>query len=81
MIKTLQRVPTEAQEGIRAPGAGVTGGWELPDMDGYWEPNLDLVEEQQVFFTQEPSLQPLIYCLDDTQNWPFLEGSINKCSE
>lgn len=30
---------------------------------GYWEPNLDPLQKQQVCLTPEPSLQPLIFSL------------------
>ena len=42
--------------GVRSPGAGVTASCELPC--GYGELNLGSLEEQPVFLTAEPSLQP-----------------------
>lgn len=42
--------------GVRVPGAGIADRCELPG--GSWELNHGPVEEQAVFSTAEPSLQP-----------------------
>jgi hypothetical protein len=48
------------EEGVRPPWTGVTDSCEL--LHGGWELNLDPLQEQPVFLTTEPSLQPnLIY--------------------
>jgi len=46
-------------KGVRSPGTGVTDRCELPC--GCWELNLGPLEEQLVFLTPEPSLQPIRY--------------------
>ena len=51
-------------EGVRSSGTGVTDRFELPY--GFWELNPGLLEEQAVFLTAEPSLQPWLlsfYCV------------------
>lgn len=45
------RYPQSPGEGIRSPGAEVTGGCELPNMGAGNSP----LEEQEVFSTAEPS--------------------------
>ena len=39
-----------------SPGAGVTGGCEAAMWE--WEPNLHSLQDQQMLFISEPSLQP-----------------------
>ena len=53
------RVPRRSEEGIgySNPGTGVTGGCESPR--GCWEPNLDPLQQLQVFLASEPSVRPL----------------------
>lgn len=46
--------PTEVRRGIGAPRVRVRDSCELPR--GWWESNLDPLEEQQVFFTNYLSL-------------------------
>jgi hypothetical protein len=43
-------------EGVRSPVTGVTDSCEPPC--GYWELNPGLLDEQSVFLTTEPPLQP-----------------------
>jgi hypothetical protein len=43
---------------IISTGTGVADGCELPC--GSWKLNLDLLEEQPVLLTNEPSLQPYL---------------------
>lgn len=47
------------EEGIRSPGAGVTGECELPAL-GAGSRTLDLCRGCLVFFVTEPSLQPSV---------------------
>lgn len=52
----------DPKEGGRSLGAGVTGSFEEPDTVGINQ--TDPLEEQQVFLTSEPYLQPLnLQCL------------------
>jgi hypothetical protein len=46
----------KSEEGVRSTGTGVTDGCKLPS--GCWELNLRPLEEQPLFLTAEPSLQP-----------------------
>lgn len=48
------RYPWRPEESITSPVAGITGGFELPDV-GCWELNSGPVGEQQVPLTTEPS--------------------------
>lgn len=41
----------KTEEGIRSPVAGVTGSWELPDVDAWNQ------KRQQLLITAEPSLK------------------------
>lgn len=60
-------MPSE-NRGHGSPGPGVTGSYELPC--GFWEPNPDPLQEWQMLFTTEPSLQLLSHA-------PFLCCSSN----
>lgn len=51
------RFPNRTEEGTGFPRARITGSYELPC--ACWEPNLNLLQEWQVFLTAELSLQPL----------------------
>jgi hypothetical protein len=53
-VLLLCMVFAKAREGVRSPGTGITVGCEPPY--GWWELNLDLLEEQPVLFSTEPSL-------------------------
>jgi hypothetical protein len=61
-------------EGVRSPGTGLTGSYELPC--GCWELNPDPLEHQPVLLTAEPSLQHILICcrvkLASTLNLPPL---------
>jgi hypothetical protein len=49
-------LPACVCEGVKCPGTGATDSCELPC--GYWELNLDPLEEHPVLLTTKPSLQP-----------------------
>lgn len=50
-------VPVEARRGCaRSPGTGITSGCKIPCR--YLDSNPDPLEEQSVFLTAEPALQP-----------------------
>ena len=51
-------------KGVGSPGTRVTNSCELPC--GCWELNPGPLQEQQVFLTTEPSLQPLFQDLIPT---------------
>lgn len=48
--------PGRSEEGIRSPGTGINGDYELPR--GCWDLNPGLLQEQ-VLLAAEPSLQAL----------------------
>lgn len=50
-------VPTEWEEGVQVPGAGVTGSSELSDE--CLDLNLGPLEEQQVVLNTKPALQAM----------------------
>ena len=52
-------MPTETRKDVGSSGPEVTAGCELPC--GNWEPNIGLLQEQQVLLTTESSLKPQIY--------------------
>lgn len=47
----------EPEEGARYPGTGLTDGCERPCES--WESNFALMQEQPLFLSAEPTLQPL----------------------
>lgn len=53
--------PGRLEEGIRSPETGVTDNGEQPC--GCWELNVDLLQEQQLFLTAAPSVQPQVRIL------------------
>ena len=53
---SLCLVPEEDKEGIGSPGILVTDCYKTPCASG--EPNPGPLQDQQVFLTAEPSLQP-----------------------
>ena len=53
LVCHMHAAPMEAEEGVGSPGTGVTDGYEPPY--GCWELNQDLLEEQPVLLTAEPS--------------------------
>jgi hypothetical protein len=57
-------MPKEARRDVRSLRTEVTGGCDLSPL--FWQPNLGSLQEQQVFLTTEPSLQPLSLCFYGT---------------
>lgn len=52
--------PTEVRKGMRAPGIGVTGGWEPCEC---WEPNSGALKEQQCSQSPGPPSSPVVLVL------------------
>jgi hypothetical protein len=54
----------------RSPGTGVTDSCKLPR--GWWERNLDPLQEQPVLLAPEPFLQPLFL----SKGWGITTGTL-----
>lgn len=60
-------VPMEFKENIRFPGTRVTGGCAM--LDGSWESNLVLLQEQQVFLPTGSSLHHVHFVVETESLW------------
>lgn len=65
----------ETYDRIRSPGTGVTSGSELSCVLGT---ELGLLEEQPVFFTAQPSLQPHPWGI---YLFPFVSAVFGECTQ
>lgn len=59
--------PGGPEEGIRSPETGIADNGKQPG--GCWELNLDPLQEQQLFLTSEPPVQPQVRILLLNHSW------------